>query len=187
MLASFVLALALAADPPAEPTRYLGGAKPTPLNAPGPVDERPSVVSCSVETLRTSVGCFFDGKPVVAADTDAARTRQATDNRAAAQLLGEKLCGHRIQTIDATDKERLVRLQACVARVKAALPACTLEGKEALLDTESRFSPLGQACYVALADSAQRVSVAAADPEPQHPAPDAPKRAFPVMARPSKK
>jgi hypothetical protein len=181
----FVLTMALAADP-TEPARYLGGAKPTPLNAPGPVDERPSVVSCSVETLRTSVGCFFDGKPLAAPENDAARTRQATDNRAAAQLLGEKLCGHRVQAVDTTDKDRLVRLQACIARVKAALPACSLEGKEALLDTESRFSPLGQACYVALAESAQRVSVAAADPEPQ-PTPDAPKRAFPVMARPSKK
>ena len=182
MITTLMVALAFSADP-TQPGRYQGGARPTPLNAPGPVDERPSVIACSVDTLRTSVQCLFDARPLAAADSPAARTRQASDNKAAAQLLGDKLCRARVETLDLTDQERLARLQGCLSRVKAALPVCTLEGKEALLDADSQFGAQGQACYVALAEAAQRVSVAAADPAPSDP----PRRQFPVMARPSKR
>ncbi len=115
MLTTVLPALTFSADP-SEPGRYQGVAPATPLDVPGPVDERPSLIACSVATLCTSVRCLFDAQPLAAADPPAS------------QLLGDKLCRARVEALDVTDQERLARLQACLSRGKAALPGCTLEG-----------------------------------------------------------
>src|SRR4051812_17115472 len=66
-----VLPLLLTAEP-----RYLGGAAPTPLRQPGPVDQRPTLDACSTQTLRKSSQCVFDSHPHKS-DSEAAKKKQS--------------------------------------------------------------------------------------------------------------
>jgi hypothetical protein len=143
------------------------------MDQPGPVDDRPSVSACSVETLRTSVGCLLDGRPAVASG-EADRQRQARDNVALGLSLGESLCRERASGLDAEPKEQAARFQTCLGRVKLATRACALGGAEALLDAEGHFSTRAQSCYVGLAEAAQRVTVPDAPPPPPAARPEPP-------------
>jgi hypothetical protein len=165
---ALLLALLLTADPP----RFLGGVEPHPLDTLGPVDERPSVAACSVDTLRESVSCVLDGRALLP-KSEGDRQRMAKDNVAVALGLGEALCRERAAALDADGKEQAGRFQGCVTRVRQALKTCSLDGAEALLDADSRFSSLAQACYVGLAAAAQRTSV----PDPPAPRPVVPANA----------
>lgn len=153
IMTALLLALALAADPP----RYLGGVPPHPLDTVGPVDERPSGSACSVDTLRASTRCLFDGR-AVAAQGESDRQRQAQDNVALAVALGEALCRERSQALDAEPREQSARYQRCLKQVRAVTKVCSLDGAEALLDAERLFSVRAQRCYVGLAEATQRVS-----------------------------
>ena len=138
----------------AEPDRFLGGAQPTPLAVPGPVDTEPTLQACSTQTLRRSSGCLFDGRPA-AVESDGARKKQAQDNIELASKLGSGLCNERIEPSTAGSKEKGRRLAACTEGTARASSACSLQGSEVLLDSEGRFSNQSRACYEALAEALQ--------------------------------
>lgn len=181
---ALVLLALLGADPEKEAPRFQGGAPSTALNATPTANAQPSVVSCSAETLRASTQCLFDGRALVAPDAE--RARQAKQNRATAQDLGEALCRDRVAAVELEPKEQAARLADCVARVKRAMPSCSLEGKEALFDAESHFSPEAQACYVALAEAGQLVTTPLPPPEAVTPRSTS-NDPRPVMARPARR
>lgn len=138
----------------AEPPRFLGGASPTPLSVPGPVDQTPTLQSCSTETLRRSSRCVFDARPIQA-DGETARKRQAKDNLDLAVTLGHGLCRERLMPADTDLKEKNRRMSSCVEGAVRASIGCSLDGVEALLDAEGRFSTRARACYESLAAALQ--------------------------------
>lgn len=150
------------------PPRYLGGVEPQPLDKPGVADDSPSVHSCSLETLRSSVQCLFDGRPA-AAVSEADRTRQARDNVSLALSLGEGLCRERASKLSGGEAEQAEHLRSCVVRTREASKSCALEGLEALLDASGSFSPKGKRCYHELAASIQLVGVPRVRPEAVRP------------------
>ena len=156
---SLVLLLLTQTDP-----RYLGGAAPHAMNEVGPVDERPSVHSCTVETLRSRTGCMLEGRPPAATD----RAAQARANVTLARETGEALC--RLHAATAPDGEATLR--GCFKRIEIASKVCALEGAEALLDAEGDFSRRAQRCYSELA-AATQLSLVPADEarETDHPVP----------------
>jgi hypothetical protein len=182
--AALVLLALLGADPEKTP-RFEGGVPSTALNATPTSNPQPSAVACSAETLRASTQCLFDGRALVTADAD--RARQAKLNRATAQDLGEALCRDRLAAVELEPKVQTSRLAECVARVKRALPACSLEGKEALFDAESHFSSEAQACYVALAEAGQLVTNPSAPPPEAVVPRGTSSDARPAMARPARR
>jgi hypothetical protein len=149
---SLLLVLLLAQ---AEP-RYLGGAQPHPLNEVGPVDERPSVAACSLETLRSGRSCLLDGRPAPATD----HASQLRSNVKIAREVGESLCRSR-QAGAPDDPEAALR--ACLARVERAASGCSLDGAEPLLDADGHFSQRAQPCYANLATAIQLTVVPAAE------------------------
>lgn len=166
-----IILLLLAEAPP----RYLGGAAPTALSSPAPVDSTPSVRACSLETLRVSRACVFDAMPTTV-EAAAAREKQAKTNLELASNLLVGLCRDRatVEPIEASTK--VARVKACHAAVAAAVSPCGLGGEEALLDEEGRFSTRARACYESLAATLQTVEV---PPQPATPPPPAPGRAEP--------
>lgn len=163
----------------AEPDRFLGGAKPTPLDTPAPVDTTPSNQACSTLTLRHSSKCLFDGRPAVV-ETDAARKKQAKDNVELAKSLGKGMCSERLGPTLEDEKERARRMKVCVEGTARASNVCSLEGAEVLLDSEGRFSNRAGTCYEALATALQTADV----PIPPKEAPEPPpaKSRYPTNA-----
>lgn len=149
----------------AEPERFLGGAPPTPLAVPGPVDTEPTSQACSTVTLRRSSKCFFDGRPTVV-ETDAAKKQQAKDNVELARSVGKGLCNERQAPATTEPKEKARQLAACLEGTQRASVACSLEGSEVLLDGEGRFSNQARTCYDALATALQSAEVPIAPKEP---------------------
>ncbi len=149
----------------AEPPRYLGGAAPTPLTVPGPVDGTPTSQACTTETLRRSIRCVFDARPIQH-ETDAARKKQGKDNLEVAVALGKGLCRERLVAADLDGKEKSRRLSSCEDATIRAAAGCTLDGTDALLDAEGRFSGRARSCYEALATSIQ-LSDAPPAPKPE--------------------
>lgn len=152
-----LLALLTQAD-----NRFVGGAAPHPLATTGPVDGRPSVIACSVETLRQRTQCLFDGKPAAASD----RARQAEENRRIAASVGEAMCKQAIDREALEQREAASAFKACLARTRLAVRHCDLDGAEALLDAEGLFSPRAGVCYGELSAAFQLVSTPAAPPAP---------------------
>jgi hypothetical protein len=150
-----LLALLAQSDP-----RYLGGVAPHRLDAPGPVDDRSSLLACSIETLRQRAGCVLDGKPMWATD----RAQQQLDNRRIATSIGDSLCREVTASLGAQAKETEDRLRSCLLRVQQAASSCTLDGAEALLDATGLFSPHATVCYGELAGAVQLVLAPAAPP-----------------------
>lgn len=175
---TLTIVMLLSAEP-APTDRFLGGAKPTPLSTPGPVDTTPSSQACSTLTLRDSSKCLFDGRPAVM-ETDAARKKQAKDNVELAKSLGKGMCTERLTPTLEDDKERARRTKVCVDGTTRAAATCSLQGEEVLLDAEGRFSNRAGACYEALATALQLADV----PLPEKEAPQAPpaKSRFPTNA-----
>lgn len=154
----------------AEPDRFLGGAPPTPLAVPGPVDTSPTSQACSTQTLRRSSKCFFDGRPAVV-ETDAAKKKQAKDNVELARSVGKGLCNERLAPTTTEPKEKSRQMTACLEGTQRASLACSLEGSEVLLDSEGRFSNQARACYEALAAALQSAEAPPAPKESEPPAP----------------
>ena len=140
--------LVLAADP-----RYLGGAPSTPLNVPSPVDQSPSVHACTVQSLSHSSDCVFDAHALAPEGQDA-RRKQAKDNLGLARSLSAAICKERIAPAELELKEKARRATACLENTRRASAMCSLDGLEALLDAEGRFSPRGRECYQCLARGA---------------------------------
>lgn len=163
-----MLTLVLVLSLSAEPDRFLGGAAPTPLSQPGPVDTTPTGQACSTVTLRRSSACFFDGRPTVM-ETDAAKKKQARDNVELARSLGKGLCAERLAPEVLEPKEKQRRVALCTEGTANASIACSLEGAEVLLDSEGRFSNQGRVCYEALAAALQTADVPVVPKEPATP------------------
>jgi hypothetical protein len=159
-----VLSLVLSADP-----RYLGGADATPLTKPGPVNTNPTLEACTVETLRISGRCIFDSHPAQV-EKDAERKKQSKVNVELAAGLVRDLCARRVPE-DLEPKERSKRIDACVQVATPSAATCSLNGVEALLDDEGRFSTHARACYENLASAMQSVDV----PGPESQRNEAPK------------
>lgn len=153
-----MLFLALSMLLSGEPPRFLGGAPPTPLAVPGPVDQTPTLQACSTETLRRSTHCVFDARPMVA-DSDAARKKQAKENLDLAMTLGKGLCRERLKATSTDAKEQARRVSLCLDGTLRVSNGCSLDGVEALLDAEGRFSTRARACYEALAEALQSADV----------------------------
>lgn len=137
----------LAAEP-----KFMGGVEPQPLSTtPMKVDETPTGSACSTETLRRSKACHFDARPAAAA-SEADRDRQAKDNVDLAERIGRGIC---LQRNVAKTSDLTARVNACGTRVHAAAQECDLEGVEALIDTQGRFSTHAHGCYVSLAEALQ--------------------------------
>lgn len=149
----------------AEPDRYLGGAAPTPLAGPAPVDARPTGQACSTVTLRRSSPCYFDGRPAVV-ESDAGKKKQAQANVELAGTVGRGLCAERLATEVLEPKERQRRMSLCTEGTTRASIACGLEGAEVLLDSEGRFGERGRGCYQALAEALQSADVPMLPKEP---------------------
>ncbi len=147
----------------AEPDRFLGGAAPHPMTAPGPVDTSPSGQACTTLTLRHSSKCFLDGRATVVT-TDAARKTQAKNNLEAAKNLARGLCNERLEPGQLEPKEKKRRMDLCVAGATSAATSCSLDGAEVLLDAEGRFSKQAGACYDALATALQSADVPPSSP-----------------------
>ena len=154
----FALVLSLLA---AEPT-FIGGVAPQPLSiTPMPVDEAPTGSACSTETLRRSTACHFDARPAVAV-SDSDKDRQAKDNLALAEKIGRGICQQR----SASKADASQRLTQCAARIRSAVAECDLEGTEALIDTQGRFSTHARGCYASLAEALQVGEVPAQETQP---------------------
>ena len=147
----------------AEPDRFLGGAAPTAMTAPGPVDTSPSGQACTTLTLRNSSKCFFDGRATVIT-TDAAKKTQAKNNIETAKTLARGLCNERLEPGPPEPKEKKRRMDMCVAGSTSAAASCSLDGVEVLLDAEGRFSKQAGACYDALATALQSAEVPLSSP-----------------------
>ena len=148
-----IAALVLTADP-----RFVGGAQPTPLGVPGPVDQNPSIQACTTQTLRLSSKCVFDAHPHQPVSENE-RQKQAKDNLELALTLGKGICRERAAPTDLDPKEKSRRASACVDNATRAAGACSLNGAETLLDAEGRFSTRARACYESLATALQSADV----------------------------
>ncbi len=148
----FVLLAVLAAG---DDSFYKAGVPPTPLNAPPVPSSAPSTFSCSVETLRTSQTCVFDGRPAESSDPKA----QAAANMAFVVQVTTSLCKSRLDESTLEPAEKDVRTKACMDRVKKVSAQCSAGGKTGIVDAEGRFAPGAKGCYVSLAEAIQRLDL----------------------------
>jgi hypothetical protein len=125
----------------------------------GPVNATPALLACSVETLRMSGRCIFDSHPA-RVEEDVERKKQSRANVELAMGLVRDLCARRAPD-DLKPKPRIKRINGCVQLTMAAAATCSLDGVEALLDAEGRFSPYARACYQNLASAMQSADVRA--------------------------
>lgn len=135
--------------------RFLGGVPPTALNAPAKTESPPSISACTIDTLKSSHTCVFDGRPATSTDPKA----QATANQAFVSQLGASLCKLRLVASTLEQPEKDARFKACTERVKKISPQCTLDGKTGIVDAEGRFAPNAKGCYLSIAEAVQRLDL----------------------------
>jgi hypothetical protein len=135
--------------------RYAGGVPPTPLSANTVTEAPPAASACTIDTLKTSHTCVFDGRPAVSSDPKA----QAAANQAFVSQLGVSLCKQRLETSTLDQPEKDARIKACTDRVRKISPQCALDGKTGIVDAEGRFAPLAKGCYLSIAEAVQRLDL----------------------------
>ncbi len=151
------VALALAAEP-----FYAGGAPPQAINKSQHLRTSPSEFACSIDTMLKGQACVFDAEAPSKAAPVNVQAQSKENQKAAAQVVRQACQQHAQKTakLSSGDKARPQAQAACEKAMAKHAIDCSLEGAEALLDAQGRFSSKAQACYFDMATAFQKLTTA---------------------------